>query len=51
MAIKMVAACGYKDVDLIKRGNLKLTNKNYKNILLKIWMIKRIQILPRVCKG
>ena len=36
MAIRMVATCGYQNVNLIKRGNLKLTNKNYKNILLKI---------------
>ena len=30
MAIKMLAACGYQNVDLINRGNLKLTNKIYK---------------------
>ena len=36
MAIKMAAACGYQTVDLINRGNLKLTNKIYKNILLEI---------------
>ena len=32
----MVAACGYQNVDLINRGNLKLTSKIYKYILLKI---------------
>ena len=51
MAIKIVAACGYQNVDWIKRGNLKLTNKKLQKYSLKNLNDKLIQILPRACKS
>ena len=51
MAIKIVATCGYQNVDWIKRGNLKLTNKKLQKYSFKNLNDKRIPILPRAFKS